>query len=139
MKALVTGAHGFVGHAVWWRLNEMSGVQAVGSVRRAAAFTDTGASVVAVGDLSAQTDWSEALTGVEAVVHTAARVHVMDDTAADPLTESRRVNVAGTLNLARQAAAAGVKRFVFLSSIKVNGEATPAPLPRPLPKGARAR
>jgi nucleoside-diphosphate-sugar epimerase len=111
----------------------------VGSVRRAAAFTDTGASVVAVGDLSAQTDWSEALAGVEAVVHTAARVHVMDDTAADPLTEFRRVNVAGTLNLARQAAAAGVKRFVFLSSIKVNGEATPAPHPSPLPKGAREK
>jgi UDP-glucose 4-epimerase len=124
MKALVTGANGFVGHAVWQRLNAMSGVQAVGSVRRAAAFTDTGASVVAVGDLSAQTDWSEALAGVEAVVHAAARVHVMADTAVNPLTEFRRVNVQGTLNLARQAAAVGVRRFVFVSSIKVNGEAT---------------
>ena len=65
MKVLVTGANGFVGHAVWQRLNAMSSVHAVGSVRRAAAFTDTGASVVAVGDLSAQTDWSEALAGLK--------------------------------------------------------------------------
>ena len=146
MKMLVTGTSGFVGRAVWQRLNAMCGVQAVGSVRRATAFTNTGALVVAVGDLSAQTDWSEALAGVEAVVHTAARVHVMDDTAADPLTEFRRVNVEGTLNLARQAVATGVKRFVFLSSIKVNGEATPAPPPstssgqaEPLPKRARQK
>jgi nucleoside-diphosphate-sugar epimerase len=139
MKVLITGANGFVGYALWQRLNELSGVQAVGSVRRASAFTDTGASAVAVGDLSEQTDWSEALARVEAVVHTAARVHVMYDTIADPLTEFRLVNVDGTLNLARQAAAAGVKRFVFLSSIKVNGEVTPAPNPNPLPKGARQK
>ncbi len=124
MKALVTGANGFVGRSVWQRLDAMNGVQAVGSVRGAAAFTDTGTAVVAVGDLSAQTDWSVALDGVEAVVHAAARVHVMDDTSTDPLAEFRRVNVQGTLNLARQAAAQGVQRFVFVSSIKVNGEAT---------------
>jgi nucleoside-diphosphate-sugar epimerase len=58
------------------------------------------------------------------VIHTAARVHIMDDSAADPLTEFRKVNTAGTLNLARQAADAGVKRFIFISSIKVNGEMT---------------
>jgi nucleoside-diphosphate-sugar epimerase len=108
----------------------MSSVRAVGCVRRADAFTDTGALTVTVGDLSAQTDWSSALVGVDAVVHTAARVHVMQDAATDPLAEYRRVNVQGTLHLARQAAAAGVKRFVFLSSVKVNGEATSAPLPR---------
>jgi len=102
----------------------MSGLQAVGSVRRAAAFTDTGASVVAVGDLSAQTDWSEALAGVEAVVHTAARVHVMVDAATDPLEEFRKVNVAGTEHLARAAAASGAKRFVYVSSIGVNGAQT---------------
>ena len=124
MKVLVTGANGFVGRAVWQRLNSMSGVQAIGSVRGATAFTDSGASVVAVGDMSAQTHWSSALAGVEAVVHAAARVHVMDETATDPLTEFRRVNVQGTLHLARQAAKAGVLRFVFISSIKVNGEAT---------------
>lgn len=72
MKVLVTGANGFVGCAVWQQLNSMSGMHALGCVRHAAAFTDTGVSVVAVGDLSAQTDWSEALAGVEAVVHAGA-------------------------------------------------------------------
>jgi nucleoside-diphosphate-sugar epimerase len=76
------------------------------------------------GDLEPAADWSVALAGISAVVHLAARVHVMADTAANPLEEFRRVNVQGTLNLARQAAAAGVRRFVFVSSIKVNGEAT---------------
>ena len=80
--------------------------------------------VVEVGDLEANTDWSVALIGVSSVVHAAARVHMMKDQSADPLAEFRRVNVAGTLNLAQQAAAAGVKRFVFISSIKVNGELT---------------
>jgi len=104
MKVLVTGASGFVGHAVWLRLNGMSGMIAVGSVRRAAMFADAGLPLVTVGELPAQTDWSGALAGVQAVVHTAARVHVMQEAAADPLTEFRRVNVQGTLNLARQAA-----------------------------------
>lgn len=80
--------------------------------------------VVEVGDLEANTDWSEALIGVSSVIHAAARVNVMKDQSADPLAEFRRINVAGTLNLAQQAAAAGVKRFVFISSIKVNGELT---------------
>lgn len=124
MKVLVTGANGFVGQAVLLRLNGMSGVTAIGSVRRAAMFADAGAPIATVGELSAQTDWSGALAGVQAVVHTAARVHVMQEAAVDPLAEFRRVNVQGTLNLARQAAAAGVRRFVFVSSIKVNGEAT---------------
>ena len=79
---------------------------------------------VLVSDLSVDTDWSLALLGVSQVVHAAARVHVMQDAALDALTEYRRVNVQGTLNLARQAAATGVKRFIFLSSVKVNGEAT---------------
>ena len=124
MKALVTGANGFVGRAVLLRLNGMSGVTAIGSVREAAMFADTGAPPAKVGELSAHTDWSGALAGVQAVVHTAARVHVMLEAAANPLAEFRRVNVQGTLNLARQAVAAGVLRFVFVSSIKVNGEAT---------------
>ena len=68
--------------------------------------------------------WHKALVGITTVVHLAARVHVMRDTEADPLTAFRAVNVQGTLNLARQAAAAGVKRFVFISSVKVNGETT---------------
>jgi nucleoside-diphosphate-sugar epimerase len=74
--------------------------------------------------LHPSTDWSIALEGVAVVVHSAARVHVMHDTEADPLAAFRAVNVEGTLNLARQAAAAGVKRFVFVSSVKINGEST---------------
>ncbi|ABE45880.1 UDP-glucose 4-epimerase family protein [Polaromonas sp. JS666] len=124
MKVLVTGANGFVGGAVWRRLHGMRDVQAVGCVRRAVAFAEVDALVASVGDLSVSTDWSSALSGVEVVVHAAARVHVMQDAATDPLEEFRRVNVLGTLQLARQAAAAGVRRFVFISSIKVNGEAT---------------
>lgn len=78
-----------------------------------------------VGDLGPDTDWLGALNGASVVVHAAARVHVMTDTADDPLIEFRRANVGGTLKLARQAASAGVNRFVFVSSIKVNGEQTP--------------
>eukprot|EP01034_Spumella_vulgaris_P024920 gene24920-31314_t len=77
-----------------------------------------------MGDLQPDTDWSDALDGVSLVVHSAARVHIMQDRSVDPLAAFRLVNVAGTLNLARQAAASGVKRFVFVSSVKVNGEST---------------
>ena len=124
MKVLVTGANGFVGLAVLQRLNEIRGLQSVGSVRRAAWLTGT--TVVEVGDLTAQTDWSLTLAGADAVIHLAARVHVMQETEIDPLPAFRAVNVNGTFNLARQAAAAGVKRFVFISSVKVNGESTPS-------------
>ena len=75
-----------------------------------------------VGELSSETAWGAALAGVHVVIHTAARLHVMNETADNSLDEFRRVNVQGTLNLARQAAAAGVRRFIFISSIKVNGE-----------------
>jgi len=76
------------------------------------------------GTVNAATDWRNTLAGCTTVVHLAARVHVMRDKVSDPLTAFRRVNVDGTLNLARQASAAGVRRFVFISSIKVNGETT---------------
>jgi nucleoside-diphosphate-sugar epimerase len=77
-----------------------------------------------MGGLSSETEWTVALRSVGQVVHLAARVHVMNDKSTDPLSEFRRVNVEGTANLARQAAASGVRRFVYLSSIKVNGEFT---------------
>jgi nucleoside-diphosphate-sugar epimerase len=82
-----------------------------------------------IRSLSSETDWTAALRNVEQVVHLAARVHVMNDKNPDPLAEFRRVNVEATANLARQAAAAGVKRFVYLSSVKVNGEFTEAGQP----------
>jgi nucleoside-diphosphate-sugar epimerase len=83
---------------------------------------EKGAELVVVGTINAATDWNAALAGCDVVVHLAARVHAMDDKASDPLAEFREVNTEATLNLARQAAEAGVKRFVFISSIKVNGE-----------------
>ena len=122
---LVTGATGFVGHAVVRRLlAEDHSRRVVVALRRMSRQWTEPVLPRVVGELEAATDWSIALEGVSAVVHCAARVHVMADTAANPLEEFRRVNVQGTLNLARQAAAAGVRRFLFISSIKVNGEAT---------------
>ena len=106
---LLTGASGFVG------------------TRLATALSARGHTVRASRlrlDHPAPIDWSTELSGCRAVVHLAARVHVMNETAADPLQNFRAVNTVGTIELARQAAAAGVRRFVFVSSIKVNGEAT---------------
>ncbi|MFY9327449.1 MAG: SDR family oxidoreductase [Georgfuchsia sp.] len=120
---LVTGATGFVGSAVVAKLAH-EGIKTRACVRRNDAFMPDSVEVVHVSDMCADTDWGATLAGVGVVVHAAARVHVMDDTATDPLAEFRRINVNGTLNLARQAAAAGVRRFVFISSIKVNGEVT---------------
>ncbi|MDO9197159.1 SDR family oxidoreductase [Rhodoferax sp.] len=120
---LVTGATGFVGSALVARLAR-EGTETRACVRRNGASLPDGVHTVQVAGLTADTDWRHALAGVAVVVHAAARVHVMVDAATDPLAEFRRVNVDGTLNLARQAAAAMVKRFVFISSVKVNGEAT---------------
>ncbi len=126
---LVTGGTGFVGSAVLARLDADGAVPVRAAVRSAGARIAPGIDKVVVGPLAGDTDWHAALAGVSALVHCAARVHVMEDTAADPLEEFRRVNVQGTLALARQAAAAGVRRFVFVSSIKVNGEMTAAGKP----------
>ena len=123
-KVLVTGANGFVGRALCRRIQAEPDMHAVGAVR-VATTVDLGAaadgvSVVAVPPgLGADTDWAPVLRGIDALVHTAARVHVMNDTSADPLAEYRRVNVEGTLRLARQAADAGVRRFVFVSSVSL--------------------
>jgi nucleoside-diphosphate-sugar epimerase len=122
---LVTGATGFVGGALVRRLADDSTFNGVvAAVRLKADSWPQGGKQVQVGDLLPTTDWSAALQGVDALVHSAARVHLMQEDAADPLGAYRLVNVEGTLNLAQQAAAAGVRRFVFVSSIKVNGEAT---------------
>lgn len=122
---LVTGATGFVGsrliaskeaivRSIWFRA----------ITRRPLEVIASNVDPLQIGDISEKTDWSEALLGVDTVVHLAARVHVMGDRSSNPLEEYRKANVASTLNLARQAADAGVRRFIFLSSIKVNGEKT---------------
>lgn len=121
---LVTGATGFVGNALVKRLMAdpaFGGV--VAALRRDNVSLPAGVKCVYVGDLLPTTDWRMALQKVDAVVHCAARVHVMQD-EANPQETYHHVNVQGTLNLARQAAQAGMHRFVFVSSIKVNGEAT---------------
>ena len=123
---LLSGATGFVGKAVVQCLLADDESQRVAvAVRKGGQRWSERVQPCVTGDLEPATDWSVALESVSAVVHCAARVHVMHDTEADPLTAFRTVNVDGTLNLARQAAAADVKRFVFISSVKVNGESTP--------------
>ncbi len=122
-EMLVTGANGFVGQALCAGLLRR-GHAVRGAVRSQTALAALAVPGTVVGEVDANTDWSEALEGVGTVVHLAARVHVMRDKVANPLAEFRRVNVQGTLNLARQAAAAGVRRFVFISSIGVNGAVT---------------
>ena len=120
---LVTGATGFVGSALCTHLAQLGyGVRA--AVRCAGASSGMPVSEFCIADLDGSTNWAAAVAGARAVVHLAARVHVMDDQASDPLAEFRRVNVQGTLNLAHQAAQAGVRRFVYISSIKALGEAT---------------
>lgn len=120
MKLLVTGANGFVGRALCAELIARGHV-----VRAAMRHVDAQIeNAVEVGSIDEQTDWFAALRDVDIVIHLAARVHVMHDTSADPLEEFRKVNLHGTENLARQAAQAGVKRLVYVSSIKVNGEQT---------------
>lgn len=116
-KVMVTGASGFVGKRLREALAER-GADCVGTSRNG------GAGLIEVGELRSDTDWREALQGVGVVVHLAARVHVMVETESDPMLAFRRANVDGTIRLAEQAVQAGVRRMVYVSSVKVNGEAT---------------
>ena len=124
LKISITGATGLVGRPLVAQLVALGRFEVLALTRQFPTNKVTGAKYLPVGDLSSRSQWLGAMDGVHTVVHAAARVHVMHDTEADPLTAFRAVNVEGTLNLARQAAAAGVKRFVFISSVKVNGEST---------------
>ncbi len=115
---LVTGANGFLGRALSLEL------KAKRFAVRGALRAEAEVGEVPIGDIGPDTNWEEALVGVDVIVHAAARAHIMSDASGDPLSQYRKVNVEGTLNLARQAATASVKRFIFISSIKVNGEST---------------
>ena len=123
---LVTGATGFVGqHLVNALLRKKKQVRACVRGRRYKSYSESPlVELSLVEDLSQVASWEKALRDVTVVIHTAARVHIMEDKEADPLAEFRKVNTEGTLNLARQAAEQGVSRFIFISSIKVNGEMT---------------
>lgn len=124
-RIILTGANGFVGSRLFSQLEQFPGFQVVGLCRR-----QTGggglSTLCAVGDLE-QADLSALLFGTEVFIHAAARAHIMKDEVVDPLAEYRRVNVECTLRLARQAVAAGVKRFIFISSIGVNGNINTRP------------
>lgn len=122
-RVLITGASGFLGGALTRRL-VAKGWPLRLAMRRPYTGSPTDVEVVQVPTLEPETDWRKAVEGVTTIVHCAARVHVMKDDAASPLDEFRRVNVRGTINLARQAVDAGVKRFVLISSIGVNGAET---------------
>lgn len=120
---LITGISGFVGSALNEALHKQ-GIHTIrGTVRSSHHLYDENPNIYQV-NLGANTKWDKPLDGVDVVFHTAARVHVMKEELTDPLAEFRQINVISTLNLARQAAAAGVRRFIFISSIKVNGEMT---------------
>lgn len=126
---LVTGASGFIGRHIASELSAQ-GVGVVASVRAAPknlVSACAGLRWCIVGDINGQTDWQPALQGVQTVLHCAARAHVMLENAVDALSQYREVNVLGTLRLAQQAAALGVKRFVYLSSIGVNGNQSTIP------------
>lgn len=117
-KILVTGANGFVGSALCNTLNARN-ISFVGAIRN-----KTEKFGFDIGNMTGTTNWSEALAGCNTVIHLAARVHIMNDNVSDALSAYREINVDATMNLARQAVDLGIKRFVYVSSVKVNGEAT---------------
>lgn len=123
---LVTGASGFIGNALVDYLQKSNHAQNIVVALRANAKSAWTSRVIIrqIDNIGPHTDWTQALEQISTVIHCAARVHIMKDTANNHLSDYRLVNVQGTLNLAKQAAAKGVRRFIFLSSIKVNGDFT---------------
>ncbi|MDI3275624.1 SDR family oxidoreductase [Pseudomonas sp. AL03] len=123
-KILVTGATGFLGSALVERFCTLPETSVVASLRNLNSKLPDLVEKTYISNIDKTTDWTQSLSGVDVVVHSAARVHVMHEDPAQSLKKFRAINVDGTLNLARQAIQAGVKRFIFISSIKVNGETT---------------
>ena len=124
MRILVTGATGFIGSALIEYLVNVQGCAVVGMVRLIKDFYISTAVEFRLGDVGSLNKTDIDLSDVDVIIHTAGRAHIMNDSSSNPLEEFRQVNTTGTLDVARLAADSGVKRFVFLSSIKVNGEMT---------------
>lgn len=122
-RTLLTGSTGFVGKALRQRILVDDQYDLTIAARRAVDVSSV-VRAVKIGNLAAQTDWADSLQDVDVVIHAAGLAQTVKDEAGDPAAEYRKVNVGGSSNLARQAAATGVKRFIFISSIKVNGEET---------------
>ena len=120
---LVTGATGLVGRKLVITLLN-NGIKVIAAVRNKSNLLPRNVEQIDVGDIQTTTNWKNVLSNVDVVIHLAARVHLMQDTSLDPLSEFRETNTHATLNLARQASQSGVKRFIFISSVKVNGEMT---------------
>ncbi len=118
----VTGANGFVGRALC--IEAVKRGMAVRGITRAPCILPEGVESVVVGEVNGDTQWAQALSGCEVVIHLAARVHIMRDKSKDPLFEFRRINTAGTIRLAQCAVLAGVRRLINVSSIGVNGPST---------------
>lgn len=125
IKIVLSGANGFVGSRLFSQLDQSPKFQVVGLCRRLPQGVSN-SMLHTIGDLE-QADLSHLLQGVDVFIHSAARAHIMRNEVANPLAEYRRVNVQGTLSLARQAVAIGVKRFIFISSIGVNGNLNTRP------------
>jgi nucleoside-diphosphate-sugar epimerase len=140
-KILVTGADGFVGRQLCRTLSQ-KGFWVRGAIRQTAIAPAEAGQYVPVGDIGPETDWTEALRGIDLVVHLAGRAHIRRDCASNSMAEHERTNTLGTMRLAQMAAAAKIKRFIFLSSVKVNGEETHdrpfGETDRPAPLGAYA-
>lgn len=126
-KILVTGANGFIGTALCEKLAAEHRT-VVGAVRTVTAASDlpTGIERFAIGEIGPHTQWERALSGIDIVIHLAARVHVLGESEPDAISAYRRVNVAGTKKMAQSAAAMGVRRFIYVSTVKVNGNGRPA-------------
>nr|WP_321404177.1 SDR family oxidoreductase [uncultured Desulfobacter sp.] len=143
LNILITGVTGFVGSALADSLALNSQFQIRGTSRQKYGLRPDSLEIQRVGELGPDTEWKWATAGIDVVIHTAARVHVMNERAKNPLADFMKVNVLGTRALALKAVEAGVRRFVFISSVKVNGEATPIGRPfredmHPVPEGPYA-
>ena len=124
MKILVTGATGFIGSALIEYLTNFPDFSVVGMVRSVKDISCSSGVEFRLGEIGSENKSTMNLSDIDVIIHTAGRAHVMNDNSANPIDEFRRVNTYGTLDLARLAGDSGVKRFIFLSSIKVNGEST---------------